>query len=50
MDEVEYCIVRKGGKLAADEVRKLPRGSIQTEVRVQQRGRGRQCWGRIEDS
>ena len=33
MDEVEYCIVRKGGKLAADEVTKLAQGSIETEVR-----------------
>ena len=32
MDEVEYCIVRKNGKLAADEVMKLPKGTIQTEV------------------
>ncbi len=32
MDEVEYCIVRRSGKLAADEVVKLPKGTIQTEV------------------
>lgn len=31
MDEVEYCIVRKNSKLAADEIRKLPRGTILTE-------------------
>ena len=34
MDEVEYCIVRKNSKLAADEIRKLPRGTILTEVCV----------------
>lgn len=28
MDEVEYCIVRKNKKLAADEIKKLPRGTI----------------------
>ena len=33
MDEVEYCIVRKTNKLAADEIKKLPKGSIPTEVR-----------------
>ena len=32
MDEVEYCIVRKNSKLAADEIRKLGKGSIPTEV------------------
>ena len=32
MDEVEYCIVRKNSKLAADEIKKLPRGTILTEV------------------
>ena len=32
--------MRKAGKLAADEVRKLPRGSIQTEVSTA-RGGGR---------
>ena len=31
MDEVEYCIVRKNNKLAADEIKKLPRGTISTE-------------------
>ena len=34
MDEVEYCIVRKNSKLAADEIKKLPRGTILTEVCV----------------
>ena len=33
MDEVEYGIVRKSGKLSADEITKLPPGSIPTEVR-----------------
>ena len=32
MDEVEYCIVRKNKKLAADEIKKLPRGTIPTDV------------------
>ena len=31
MDEVEYCIVRKSNRLAADEIKKLPRGTIITE-------------------
>jgi cold shock CspA family protein len=31
MDEVEYCIVRKSNRLAADEIKKLPRGTIATE-------------------
>ena len=31
MDEVEYCIVRKNNRLAADEIKKLPRGTIPTE-------------------
>lgn len=31
MDEVEYCIVRKNNRLAADEIKKLPRGTITTE-------------------
>lgn len=31
MDEVEYCIVRKINRLAADEIKKLPRGTITTE-------------------
>ena len=34
MDEVEYCIVRKNKKLAADEIKKLPRGTILTDVSV----------------
>ena len=32
MDEVEYCIVRKNGKMSADEIRKLPQGTIPKEV------------------
>ena len=32
MDEVEYCIVRKNNKLAADEIKKLTKGSVPTEV------------------
>jgi len=32
MDEVEYGIVRKNGKLSADEIRKLAPGSIPAEV------------------
>ena len=32
MDEVEYCIVRKNKKLAADEIKKLSRGTISTDV------------------
>ena len=32
MDEVEYCIVRKNKKLAADEIKKLSRGTIPTDV------------------
>ena len=31
MDEVEYCIVRKNNRLAADEIRKLAKGTITTE-------------------
>lgn len=34
MDEVEYCIVRKNKKLAADEIKKLTRGTIPTDVSV----------------
>ena len=34
MDEVEYCIVRKNKKLAADEIKKLPRGTILTDVSI----------------
>ena len=34
MDEVEYCIVRKNKKLAADEIKKLPCGTILTDVSV----------------
>ena len=34
MDEVEYCIIRKNSKLAADEVMKLPKGTIPTEVHM----------------
>lgn len=34
MDEVEYCIVRKNKKLAADEIRKLPHRTIPTDVRI----------------
>ena len=33
MDEVEYLIVRKNNKLAADDVTKLSRGTIPSEVR-----------------
>ena len=36
MDEVEYCIVRENKKLAADEIKKLPRGKIPTDVSVTQ--------------
>ena len=32
MDEVEYSIVRKNSKLAADGIKKLTRGTIPTEV------------------
>lgn len=32
MDEVEYCIVRKNKKLAADEIKKLSRGTIPSDV------------------
>lgn len=32
MDEVEYCIVRKNKKLAADEIKKLPPGTIPIDV------------------
>ena len=35
LDEVEYCIVRKAGKLAADEIKTLPKGTIPMEVRMQ---------------
>ena len=52
MDEVEYCIVRKNKKLAADEIRKLPRRTIPTDVsmiriglgpHVQMKKGGKQC-------
>ena len=52
MDEVEYCIVRKNKKLAADEIRKLPRRTIPTDVsmiriglgpHVQTKKGGKQC-------
>ncbi|XP_064387702.1 cold shock domain-containing protein E1-like [Halichondria panicea] len=32
MDEVEYGIVRKNSKLSADEITKLPQGTIQSEA------------------
>ncbi len=38
MDEVEYGIVRKNSKLSADEITKLPQGTIQSEVRGSVRG------------
>ena len=31
MDEVEYCIVKKSGKMSADEIKKLPQGTIPKE-------------------
>ena len=32
LDEVEYCLVRKNGRLSADEIRKLEKGNIPPEV------------------
>ena len=32
MDEVEYCVVKKNGKMSADEIKKLPQGTIPKEV------------------
>ena len=32
MDEVEYCLVRKNGRLSADEIKKLDKGTIMSEV------------------
>ena len=34
LDEVEYCIVHKNGKLSADEIKKLAKGTISAEVNV----------------
>lgn len=33
LDEVEYGLVRKNGRLSADEIKKLPAGTISGEVR-----------------
>ena len=32
LDEVEYCLVRKNGRLSADEIRRLEKGNIPAEV------------------
>eukprot|EP00731_Ephydatia_muelleri_P017162 Em0010g260a len=32
MDEVEYCVVKKNGKMSADEIKKLPQGTIPKEL------------------
>ena len=34
MDEVEYCLIRKNGRLSADEIKKLEKGTIAPEVRT----------------
>ena len=32
MDEVEYCLIRKNGRLSADEIKKLEKGKISAET------------------
>ena len=34
MDEVDYCLVRKNGRLSADEIKLLEKGTIAAEVHV----------------
>ena len=34
LDEVEYCVLRKGGKTSAEKVAKLPPGSISKDEMV----------------
>ena len=34
MDEVEYCLIRKNGRLSADEIKKLEKGTIAPKVRT----------------